>query len=136
MTAPVDHAARRRQVCEIAGRLIASAGLEAVTFRDIAAEAGCSTRIVSHYFRDKRELLLAIFLEFSARSLDRCEAALLPPTDPVTVLEAVLPLDSERRMFWQVWLAFWGRVIGDEALQRADRAGKPYAQCYRAVVDR
>lgn len=131
--AQVDHAQRRQEVCAIAGRLIARAGIEAVTFRDIAAEAGCSTRIVSHYFRDKRALLLAIFLEFSGRSLDRCEAALTAHTDPAVALEAVLPLDEERRMFWQVWLAFWGRIIGDDALQSAQ---VERAHQMRAMIER
>lgn len=121
MPSRVDHDARRREVCDIAGRLIASAGIEAVTVRDVAREAGCSTRIVSHYFRNKHELLLLIFMEFSARSLARCEAAIAQGNDLATALEAVLPLDDERRMQWQVWLSFWGKIAGDPEFGAAQR---------------
>src|SRR5438270_261736 len=41
-----------------AGRLIARHGLEAATVRGIAAEAGCSSGVIDHYFDDKDDLLL------------------------------------------------------------------------------
>ena len=53
----VDHDARRRRVAEEAAELIAERGIDAVTFREIGERAGCSTAIVSHYFRDKRDVL-------------------------------------------------------------------------------
>lgn len=113
MPAIIDHEKRRRYVCDIAARLISRAGVEAVTIRDVAAEAGCSTRIVSHYFRSKRELLLLTFREFSQRSLDEGEAALASGADVQNCLEALLPLDEMRRLNWQVWLAFWGMTAND-----------------------
>lgn len=96
-------------------RLIARAGLAAVTVRDVAAEAGCSTRVVSHYFKNKRELLLFTFREYSQRSLDECEAALTSGMDIALCLERMLPVDENGRLQWMVWLAFWGMVTDDEA---------------------
>lgn len=113
MRVSIDHDERRRYVCDIAARLISRAGVEAVTIRDVAAEAGCSTRIVSHYFRNKRELLLLTFSEFSQRSLEEGEAALASGADLQSCLEALLPLDDQRRLNWQVWLAFWGKTAHD-----------------------
>ncbi|HLY58985.1 MAG TPA: TetR/AcrR family transcriptional regulator [Stellaceae bacterium] len=115
----VDHDERRREVGDIACRLIARAGIEAVTFRDIAREAGCSTRIVSHYFHSKRELLLYVFLETAGRSLADCETALASGAGVAEALEHVLPLDETRRRFWQVWLAFWGKIAEDPEFRDA-----------------
>ncbi|MFA7585490.1 MAG: TetR/AcrR family transcriptional regulator [Novosphingobium sp.] len=113
MPVSIDHDERRRYVCDIAARLISRAGVEGVTVRDVAAEAGCSTRIISHYFRNKRELLLLTFSEFSQRSLNEGEAALASGADLQSCLEALLPLDEKRRLSWQVWLAFWGKTAND-----------------------
>ncbi|HET8612415.1 MAG TPA: TetR/AcrR family transcriptional regulator [Sphingomonas sp.] len=110
---------RRRQVCDIAGRLLARAGLEAVTVREVAREAGCSTRIVSHHFSNKHELLLLVFNEFSGRALAACEAALAEGKTLAAALEAILPIDDERRMYWQIWLAFWGKIAEDPEFRDA-----------------
>ena len=67
----VDHEERRRQVVAVASRLIAQAGLDAVTVRDVANAADCSTAIVSHYFHNKKELL---FLTYRG-SIDRAMAS-------------------------------------------------------------
>ncbi len=144
MPAIIDHDERRRFVCDIAARLISRAGVEGVTVRDVAAEAGCSTRIVSHYFSNKRALLLLTFREFAQRSLEEGEAALAAGSSIESCLEALLPIDEPRRLNWQVWLAFWGMTANDpeflaEQVERgrqmrdliarllADRLGKPPA---------
>jgi AcrR family transcriptional regulator len=108
-----DHVVRRREVCEIAAKIIARKGVEGITFRNVAREAGCSMRIVSHYFRNKRDLLLQTFREFSARSLQEGEEAISSGMDLQPALERLLPLDRERRLNWQVWLAFWGTIASD-----------------------
>jgi len=46
---------------EVTAREIARVGLERVTLRDIARAGGWTTGIVSHYFVDKRELMIATF---------------------------------------------------------------------------
>jgi AcrR family transcriptional regulator len=57
----VDHDLRRREVAEIAYGLIAQGSTDAATVRNVAAEAGYSTNIVSHYFSGKKDLLQATF---------------------------------------------------------------------------
>jgi AcrR family transcriptional regulator len=108
-----DHMQRRRDVCEIAAKIIAREGVEGITFRNVAREANCSTRIVSHYFKNKRDLLLMTFREFSNTSLEEGEAAINSGVDLQLALEQLLPLDRQRRLNWQVWLAFWGTIAGD-----------------------
>ena len=54
----VNSDVRRLELADVAARLIARGGLGATTMRDVAAEAGFTTGSVTHYFADKRELLL------------------------------------------------------------------------------
>jgi AcrR family transcriptional regulator len=47
----VDREKRRRKVAAIATKMIAREGPDAVTVRDVAAAAGYSTKVISHYSR-------------------------------------------------------------------------------------
>jgi AcrR family transcriptional regulator len=78
--------------------------------------------VVSHYFLDKRDLLLATFRS-RADVAHTCATALIAAgASPLEAfVEAVLPLDAERLLNWQVWLAFWGTAIGDDELSAAQR---------------
>ncbi len=132
----VDHDERRKFVCDVAARLISRAGLAGVTVRDVAAEAGCSTRVVSHYFRNKRELLLCTFHEYAQRSLDACEAMLHSDRDLAGCLEGLLPCDEAGKLNWQVWLAFWGIVADDpEFLAEQVRRGQQIREMVSRLIE-
>jgi AcrR family transcriptional regulator len=119
----VDHTARRRHVAQCASRLIAEGGTEAATVREVARAAGSSTTIVSHYFRDKRELLEFTYQEAAAEARGRAHAVLAAdPRDVHGVVETLLPLDGERLDYWRVNTAFWGLAVGDHALAAEQRA--------------
>lgn len=118
----VDAEQRRTELVELTAREIARVGLERVTLRDVARLGGWSTGIVSHYFVDKRHLLLATFrsrADIAGRHARDLVAAGHGPLD--AFVEAVLPLDGERLLNWQVWLAFWGAAVGDPDLTGAQR---------------
>lgn len=116
----VDHAARRAELLDAAWRVIAGEGLEAATMRRIAQAAGCTTGRVTHYFDSKDEVLVAALREVHRRSAARMIRH-IGRADAVTVLLKVileaLPLDEDRRLEWNVWLAFWGRAAADERLR-------------------
>jgi AcrR family transcriptional regulator len=136
----VHRRARRRQVVEIAAELIAEGGLDAVTFRDVAAAADCSTGIVSHYFRNKRDLLFEVYRSSSARPAVEPVLA----DDPTRLPEALLmllPITHQRELVWRVYFAFWGKAIGDEALalehaERVRDSQRMLAKAVRALQDR
>jgi len=109
----VDHEARRRDVARIAARLIAVAGVEGVTVRDIAREAGCSTAVVSHYFRNKRELLFSVYRNAMTETVARVRRRRDRGADLQTCLEAILPLDRQRRDNWKIWFSFWATAMDD-----------------------
>ena len=115
----VDHDERREQVMGATLAVVARSGLEGATMRAIADEAGCSTGLVTHYFANRGELIVGVLRHVHQRSAQRM-AAHLDGTTAGEALDAIvleaLPLDDERRLEWQVWLAFWGAAVGDPAL--------------------
>jgi len=132
----VDHEARRRHVAEVAADLAASGGLERLTVRNVAEAAGYSTAVVSHYFADKRDLLEATYDVVTLRSRARFEHAAATSSEPLRdCLEALLPLDNERRLDWRLWFVFWGMAVNDSsfaALQR-DRTRSARARIRRVL---
>ncbi|MBW8766715.1 MAG: TetR family transcriptional regulator, partial [Geodermatophilales bacterium] len=66
----VDHDERRRQLTEAMLRIASTRGLQAVSMREVAAEAAVSLRVVQYYFTDKQTLLNSGLTELAAR-LDR-----------------------------------------------------------------
>jgi AcrR family transcriptional regulator len=122
MPISVDHDERRATVIGAAIRLIAKAGLEGVTVRDIADAVGCSTAVVSHYFHNKRELLFLTYRATIDRATERWEAVYAASKGDIRAyLAELMPLDEERLMEWQVWLAFWAKAAQDAEIAEAQR---------------
>ena len=67
----VDHAERRRQIIEAVCRITVKGGLAAATFREVAAEAGVSVRLVQYYFGTKDELMLSTQRHVAERATAR-----------------------------------------------------------------
>jgi AcrR family transcriptional regulator len=128
----VDHDERRRALTEALLRIASTRGLQAVTMREVAAEAGVSLRVVQYYFIDKRTLMASGPAELAAR-LDRrvreraatIGTGLPPRTVLEVVLTAILPMDEQSRADSLAWTAYyaagltgaeWVPGIADEAL--------------------
>jgi AcrR family transcriptional regulator len=57
---------RRRQIVDAAVGAVTELGVERATYREIARRANCSTGMLSHYYRNKKELMeeaLSVVLE-------------------------------------------------------------------------
>src|SRR3978361_1145366 len=63
----VDHDERRRELTAALLRIASTRGLQAVSMREVAAEAGVSLRVVQYYFADKRTLMASGLAELVAR---------------------------------------------------------------------
>lgn len=130
----VDAEARRREIVDATARLIARAGLDAVTMRDVAAEAGWTTGVVTHYFTDKRELLLETYRSSLAGRLARRLGHDEPPRTRLRAsLEGALPIDDDRRLHWLVTLACVNQASGDRRLAETQAAG--YADFRGFIAD-
>jgi AcrR family transcriptional regulator len=109
----VDHTERRTRIAEALLRVAGEHGLEAVSLRHVAAEAGVTSGMVQHYFRTKDEMMafaLEVVRERGEARLTRAAAELGPDPSPRqilrTIVAGVLPVDEERRAEGRVALAF------------------------------
>src|SRR5918995_2852735 len=130
----VDHEERRAELAAAVWSIASREGLEAVTIRRVAEEAGWSTGALVHYFEAKEELLLFAFRTVADRVGRRLAQAEERTSEPLELARAQLveglPLDSERRAEVRVWFAFLGLALTRPALARAQRV------TYRAWRDR
>jgi TetR/AcrR family transcriptional regulator, transcriptional repressor of bet genes len=136
MPARADHEQRRRHVARIAADLVAAGGLAAATHRRIAEASGSSTTVVSHYFSDKRDLVQATYTEVGDRVASRLEAA-RDSADPLqSTLEALLPLDEDRRQDWRLLFTFLGLAATDADLtaEQRSRATSARSRIEQAIV--
>lgn len=93
-----------------------------MTIREVAAAAGFSTTIVTHYFASKRELLLYTYQAAAGRAQARVDRVLGEDGgDLQGYLEALLPLDRESLRDWRVYFAFWQIASIDTGFAKEQR---------------
>ncbi|ALG14848.1 TetR/AcrR family transcriptional regulator [Kibdelosporangium phytohabitans] len=110
----VDHEERRREITEALFRIAATQGLQAVTLRAVAAEAGISMNLVQYYFATKEEMLRYAWqrvTELSGERAGKIIAEALKTGDERAILRAcllcVLPADERSRMVCAVQIAYF-----------------------------
>ncbi|MFG3554353.1 TetR/AcrR family transcriptional regulator [Micromonospora sp. NPDC047557] len=113
MPKKVDHQQRRTLIADALMRVAAAQGLEAVSLRHVATEAGVSAGMVQHYFRTKDEMMafaLSVVRERSQIRVTEAVAGLGENPSPRlllrTMIVALLPLDEHTRDDGRVALAF------------------------------
>lgn len=99
-----EHQDRTTQIVEAVERLLARGGVNAVTMRAVAAEAGVSLRLVQYYGSTKDELLKVTLERFSARSvarwLHRTDGAKPSALETLRAFaDEALPTDDQSREF-------------------------------------
>ncbi|SOD63387.1 transcriptional regulator, TetR family [Streptomyces zhaozhouensis] len=127
MPKQVDYAERRERVVDAVHRLADRHGIEGVTLRDVAREAGLSMGAVQRGFRDKDEMLALALARVSARFVERARAAAAEPSPGALerVLLDVALLGEGQRAEAQVWLAFVARAAVTPSLAMTLRDGHP-----------
>ncbi len=117
MPAKVDAEERRALLVQVAADLISAGGIAGLTNAAIAERMSASTTVVTHYFRDKRDLVLYTYQTMANRSRERIEDAAASADDPLRAwVRALLPLKEDTRIEWRVWLAFQGMAVGNDEL--------------------
>jgi AcrR family transcriptional regulator len=129
----VDHDERRRQLTEALLRIAGTRGLQAVSMREVAAEAGVSLRLVQYYVTDKQTLLTAGLAELAARLDRRVKERAAAVGGSLTVrqvfelvLGAILPSDEQSRLDSLAWTAYYAALLTDPALADAAASGVHY----------
>ena len=124
----VDHEARRRQITDAVCRITARSGLGAATFREVAAEAGVSVRLVQYYFGNKAGLIEATRQHVGDRSIAKLSVWIeRSDGSPRGVLEAFLksfiPDDEQTRVAMLMYVAFAAETA--VAMQAEDVQQRP-----------
>jgi len=124
----VDHDVQRAKFAEAAMSLIAQQGLEGVTMRAVAAEAGLSYGSLFHYFSSKDELLMHAVRHSTTLQSERINA-FTSKYSGLKALEHLLCDDAiineTTRDDWIVWLTFLYKA----ALQAS------FATAYAELID-
>ncbi|MBW8482321.1 TetR/AcrR family transcriptional regulator [Actinomadura parmotrematis] len=129
MPKKVDHEERRRAIAEAVFAVIGSRGLEAVSLRDVAEEAGVSMGAVQHYFASKQDMLLFALSHMRERVLVRLQAAVGALEAPSRLdvvraaLRVMLPVDEPGRQEACVNVAFFSAAAVNPAYADQLRAG-------------
>ena len=122
-----DRDARERQITDAVCRITIKGGLQAATFREVAAEAGVSVRLVQYYFGTKDRLLLATQRRVAERSVERIQRLRAGGSDaPVEVLRTIMrsfiPVDDESRDAMLMFVALVTASLLDPVLKRPEAA--------------
>ncbi|WP_431041811.1 TetR/AcrR family transcriptional regulator [Streptomyces sp. P1-3] len=128
MPKQIDHEGRRRLIADAVCRLADTRGLEGVTLRDVAAQAGVSMGAVQRCFRTKEEMLGFALEHIGERVAARTRARIAESpaqsartTLAHTVTEISL-LDEEHRAEARVWLAFVAQAAVSPGLAKIIQA--------------
>lgn len=122
MPKKVDHDARRTQIADALMRVAATQGLQAISLRHVATEAGVSAGMVQHYFHTKDEMMtfaLQVVREnVQARLAAGADLDDLASSKAVVraLLVQMLPLDEPRWVEGHVGLAFHAYAAVQPAL--------------------
>ncbi len=115
----VDHDRRREEIARLAVRVMQQDGAENATIRGIARAGGFSIGVLSHYFRDKDELVGFAFQWVAHQSFTDLDAAVASTPPGLarlrTALEFMVPASSAPS-FIRVWLSLWGGAMRSPAL--------------------
>ncbi len=127
----VDHEERRLQLARAAMQEISENGLEHLKLADVAHRAGWTNGVLTHYFKNKDELLR----ETLRITLDEVMREALVDIDDRehSLFEAVrrwLPCFPGRMTGWKAWVAF----VGNGQFSPSDRA--THEEYYNRVTDR
>lgn len=120
----IDHDQRRREIVEVAKKLIIEGGFEAATMRSIVTAAGFANGALKHYFPSKDSIVAATFesvLEETAQRMGALDPALSPVAGLRGVVEAAIPLDPHRIASARVLLALWEHSVANPDLARRYR---------------
>lgn len=128
---------RRTEIMDAVERLLARGGVDAVTMRAVATEAGVSLRLVQYYGRTKDDLLSSTLDRLAERSIERWRTraahqdANPSALDEIRVfLDEALPTDEASRGFHRVGVSL--EVL---AITHPRTAGRAYQRHLDGLAD-
>jgi AcrR family transcriptional regulator len=121
-------------IADAAITVIAREGLDALSIRQVASEAGVSIGAVQHHFRSRAELVLGVL----NRSVERQTARVVAAPNAATIIESLssrlarlLPKDTSSREDAIVWVAMAAAAARDSLI--GPRQREVVAMSVRAI---
>lgn len=124
MARHADHNERRKLFAAAALSVISREGLEGLTMREVAKEAGFTTGALTHYFQSKDEVLIAASeagADTVRPEMEEAAAAASAREALRGLLFTILPTSTAMKGQWRFWLAFWERAAHSPPVQRVMR---------------
>lgn len=120
----VDHEARRLELADAVGRVIAREGVNEVSIRSVAAEAGWSSGALRHYFTTRAELLAfaceQVVQQVTTRIAGLRHTGTVHQAVRDTLLET-MPIDAQRHTEAAIAFAFLALGLSDPHLAEVQR---------------
>ncbi|WP_421696234.1 TetR/AcrR family transcriptional regulator [Aestuariivirga sp.] len=124
---------RRSRLIEASIACLAKGGIQGFTVDNICREAGTSRGLITHHFGSKNALLAAIYATIYGKVLENLDRAEEAPASLDDLIELMFSDTFLSRDYLNVWLALWGEIAVNPALQLEHR--KNYA-LYRERIAR
>jgi AcrR family transcriptional regulator len=124
MARQADHNERRKLFAAAALAVISREGLEGLTMREVAKEAGFTTGALTHYFQSKDEVLIAASeagADVVRPEMDEAATGASARAALQQLLYTVLPTSAAMKAQWRFWIAFWERAAHSPQVQRVMR---------------
>ncbi|MFV0532727.1 MAG: TetR/AcrR family transcriptional regulator [Cumulibacter sp.] len=110
-------AQRRLDIIRATWRVIDRIGIANATTREIAREAGFSSGVLAHYFKDKSDIMANAMLAAHTEVVKRMERSKLEGLAGLReFMLQCLPLDARRVLLARIEISFWGMAVGDDEL--------------------
>lgn len=120
----VDAGERRAEIAALVVDVIQREGAASATVRRVAEAGGFSIGVITHYFRDKDELIACAFDWLAERSFAELDATLVQSGPGLprlrAALEFMVPLRRESS-FPAVWLSLWSGAMHNPGLANVHR---------------
>lgn len=111
--------ASRREILRAVISCVAENGIDGATIRRVAQTVGCSTGMIMHHFRSKRDMIAATIAEANSYSINRIDASMSGEFGPAR-LNAVVDLwvrHSDDLPPPSFWLWYWAEASIDPKLR-------------------
>jgi AcrR family transcriptional regulator len=120
----VDAGQRRAEIAALVVDVIQREGAASATVRRVSEAGGFSIGVITHYFRDKDELIACAFDWLAERSFSELDATLAQAAPGLprlrAALEFMVPL-QHAKSFPAVWLSLWSGVMHNPGLASVHR---------------
>lgn len=110
---------RRTQILGAMATCIAEDGIQGATMRRVAERANASTGMLTHYYNNKKELMVDTLIAAQEHSAERINEIAGASTG-VRRLEAVMKVQLARdteALPWSFWLEYWAMATRDYDLR-------------------